>query len=400
MNVLDDIRKTAIKLLIQESFYGHFFTHIDRIISAEVSRVSISITENKNIVLLVNSDYWKSLQSDEQKIGCLKHQIMHLILKHIFRLKFFGNKDIFHIAADVVVNQYLVPEQLTPDAICLHDFPSIDFLPNQTVDYYYHKLAQVYGEQELSVTKRVSEEDNKDIVVEKNPLDEHQKWYQLSDLEGATKQYIQNTIDVCLENSARRINTQEFGLLPAELQILLTEVLQRFQPSVNWKRMLKLFLGSSKKTFVHNTLKRPSKRYGTTPGIKIRSKQKILIALDTSGSIEKNDLEVFFNEVYHIWKQLCDIMIVECDTVIQKEYLYKGKMPKLSNGRGGTCFNEPIKFANEKYKPDVLIYFTDGFGPKPIYKSRCPILWLITSNGIAKENWGFLVGRKIKIAFV
>lgn len=400
MNVLDDIRKTTVKLLIQESFYGHFFTHIQRSVSEEVDRVSVSVTENQSVNLLVNPHYWQNLQSDEQKVGCLKHQILHLIFKHVYRVHYFGNKEGFYKAADIVVNQYLLPSQLTPDAILLEDFASLDLLTNQTVDYYYHKIV---GVDVVSQKSNCYMNDSDGGGGKENgegsgsPLDEHGEWVKFSDLEGASKQYIQNTIDVYLENSAKRINTKEFGLLPAELQTMLTEVIERFQFTVNWKRMLKLFSESSRKTYIHNTLKRPSKRYGTTPGIKIRSKQKLLIALDTSGSIDENQLKVFFDEVYHIWKQSSEIMIVECDTIIQKQYVYKGQTPKIISGGGGTCFDAPINYANTHYRPDALIYFTDGFGPKPIYKSRCPILWMITPNGVVQENWDFLAGRKIKM---
>lgn len=394
MNVLDDIHKTTVKLLIQESFYGHFFTHIQRNVSEEVKRVSVSVTENHSIILLINPHYWQSLQTCEQKTGCLKHQILHLIFKHVYRVRLFGNKNIFHLAADLVVNQYLLPLQLTHDAICIDKFAAFNLLPHQTVDYYYAKLAEHFSGSEI---QNITDTNESDSTKFQKPLDEHQHWDKISDKEGAVKQYIQGTIDMYLDNSARRINTQEFGLLPAGLQTLLTEVRERFQTKVNWKRMLKLFAESSRKTFVHNTLKRPSKRYGTVPGIKIRSKQKLLIALDTSGSIDENQLKVFFDEVYHIWKQSSEIMIVECDTIIQKQYTYKGKTPEITSGGGGTCFDDPINYANTQYRPDALIYFTDGFGPKPIYKSRCPILWMITSNGVVQENWDFLAGRKIKM---
>ena len=160
--------------------------------------------------------------------------------------------------------------------------------------------------------------------------------------------------------------------------------------------MLKLFSESSKKTFIKTTLKRPSKRYGTTPGIKIKRKQKLLIAVDTSGSIAVNELALFFGEINHIWRQSSEIMIVECDAAIQKKYDYKGTLPATIKGGGGTCFDPPINYGNTTYHPDAIIYFTDGYADEPKIKSRCPILWMITSDGITSKNWEFLPGRKIK----
>jgi len=63
--------------------------------------------------------------------------------------------------------------------------------------------------------------------------------------------------------------------------------------------VLRLFAESSAKTQIKNTIRRPSKRYGTTPGILVRNKQKILVAVDTSGSIRGNELDLFFKEIIH-----------------------------------------------------------------------------------------------------
>jgi predicted metal-dependent peptidase len=392
MNVLEDISKITVKLLIKESFYGHFFTHIHKRTSEQVNRVAISVTEDKNIVMIVNPRYWQSLKDDAQKMGCIKHQILHVVFKHGFRVRDFGNKEVFHVAADLVVNQYLEKKQLMEDAISLYDFAELELLPHQSVSYYYQKLMVLpWG------AKAPKRSGSAPEATSHGPEEEHRGWDQISDLAGAETQYVADTIDAYLENSAQRINTLEFGLLPAELQTLLKVVLERFQATVSWKRMLKLFSESSRKTYVQNTLKRSSKRYGTVPGIKIRRKQKLLIAVDTSGSIEENELADFFGEIYHIWKQSAEVMIVECDAAIQNQYLYKGQVPVLISGGGGTCFDPPIGFANTSYHPDALIYFTDGHGPDPLHKSRVPILWMITSKGVSSDKWDHLPGRKIKL---
>jgi predicted metal-dependent peptidase len=168
---------------------------------------------------------------------------------------------------------------------------------------------------------------------------------------------------------------------------------------VDWRRVVKLFSESSSKTKVKNTMKRPSKRFGTVPGIKIKKLKKLLIAVDTSGSVEKQDFEVFFGEIYHLWRQGAEIKVVECDMVIQREYDYRGKTPDFVLGRGGTDFNEPIRFANRVFQPDGLIYFTDGFARKPEIAPRCPLLWVITKNGLPPESDEFklLPGRKAKL---
>ncbi len=161
--------------------------------------------------------------------------------------------------------------------------------------------------------------------------------------------------------------------------------------------MLRIFTASSSRTRLRNTIRRPSKRYGTTPGIKIQAKQKILVAVDTSGSVNQNELKEFFGELYYIWKQGAEIYVVECDTIIHNHYLYKGTPPEVVSGRGGTNFDAPIVFANEEYMPDAIVYFTDGYAPAPTVVSRRPILWMVTHQGIDYESWDFLPGRKVKM---
>ena len=112
-----------------------------------------------------------------------------------------------------------------------------------------------------------------------------------------------------------------------------------------------------------------------------------------------DDLNLFFKEIHQLWKQKAEIKVVECDSVIQKEYNYKGILPKVVAGRGNTDFNAPILFSNEVFQPDALIYFTDGFGMKPKLKSIKPLLWIINKNGIKihSKAWNDLPGRKIKM---
>jgi len=90
---------------------------------------------------------------------------------------------------------------------------------------------------------------------------------------------------------------------------------------------------------------------------------------------------------------------VECDTVIGSHYLYKGQPAKVITGGGGTCFDEPIKYANEQYLPDAVIYFTDGYAPELTIYPRKPILWLISANGLSAQSDDYLrlPGRKIKM---
>lgn len=72
------------------------------------------------------------------------------------------------------------------------------------------------------------------------------------------------------------------------------------------------------------TYQRESKRFNKTPGIKLKRKVQILVAIDTSGSIHNTELLDFFNEIHHIYKTKAKITIIECDSKIQSIWEYKG----------------------------------------------------------------------------
>lgn len=164
---MEDIAKTTVKLIIQEPFYGHFFTNIQRKSNPKIDRVSISLTPTGSVVLEVNETYWLTL-SLNAKIGCIKHQILHLVFGHVYSVKNYGDSKLFHIAADLVVNQYLSAEQLEANAITLDDFPFLNLKPKESVGYYYKRLQESGLNVVVNNSRKASSEENEDNSEGKN----------------------------------------------------------------------------------------------------------------------------------------------------------------------------------------------------------------------------------------
>lgn len=432
--ILDEVAKTSIQLMLKETFYGHFFTSILKDVSDKTNSIATTISSNQMIKLIVNPDYWDNelkVPGDEAatkdlRYGAIKHQILHIVFKHALRFPEFGNKKLFGIASDLAANQYIKSEQLTEDAIRMEDFPEFKLNRGKSIDYYYKRLSeelddmtqQAQGdgdgsdndEDSQNASGGTSDDKGEDgmnqaqrrlkelMETEENEhLNQHKFWDEFEKLSSAEQKMIDAAINESIVNSVSRIKPKDYGKLPGGLQQYINLLVESLKPNVNWRRILRIFTASSSRTRLKNTIRRPSKRYGTTPGIKIQCKQKILIAIDTSGSVNDDELREFFGELYHIWKQGAEIYVVECDTQIHNQYNYTGRPPELISGRGGTDFNAPIEFSNEKYMPDAIVYFTDGYAPAPEIISRKPILWMITSQGIGDDTWDFLPGRKVKM---
>ncbi len=477
--ILDEVSKTTIKLLLDEPFYGHFFTGILKEVTKGVETMAVGLASTQMVKLYVNPDFWNDvLDNDDFKYGVLKHEILHVVLKHIISVKRFSNKAIFGIAADLVVNQYVAKNKLPEGALFLTLFPDLELKPDMDVGYYYDKLNTLWqnylnksdstgnaapgqagtsppgtsnppsnnsssnsssnptnnnssssnsngggsgsgstppgGSGDSPSDQPSSQQGNENRSSDSPSLEalkrllsrdswilkQHELWWkEVSKLSQAEGEILEGYIDQVIINSIKRTKTKNYGNLPGGVRQYLDLLLESLKPKVNWRRVMRLFAASSNRTYLKNTIRRPSKRYGTTPGIKVKRKQKVLVAIDTSGSIQMDELNEFFNEIYYIWRQGAEVLVVECDVKIHRQYQFKGTLPKLVLGRGGTDFNAPLQFANEEYIPDAIFYFTDGYAAVPEVKCRRPILWVISSNGMNKGEgvWEQLPGRIVKI---
>jgi predicted metal-dependent peptidase len=407
--ILDEVAAITIDWLVTgaqstgEPFYAHFFTGLVKKVTTRVDTLAVAF-HGGLVTLYINPYFWTEiLNTPLYKTGVLKHEILHIVFKHIFRGKDYKHKFIFNIAADLVVNQCIAPVQLPEGAILLETFPELELPPQEHASIYYDALMKLKDQYENCPD---SEEacQNKSWQNLKSMLDqenENQKrhifWDDIEKLSSAEREILEANIRQNLENTLQRTKITDYGNLPGVLRDYLDEFKNSLTPVMNWKRVLRLFANSSSRTRIKNTIRRPSKRYGSTPGIQVKRKQKVLVAIDTSGSISLDDLKAFFGEIYHIWRQGAEICVVECDTVIQQIYFYTGHPPEVVMGGGGTAFDAPIQYANKEYRPDALIYFTDAYGASPIDFPTCPMLWLVSTTGDDVDNIKDFPGRKVKM---
>jgi len=404
---ITEISRIATKLILKEPFYGHFLLGVPKEMSTTTDTACVALYGSTIIKLQVNLEFWQSLSEDHQ-YGLVKHEVLHLVFKHLFSQKNYSNKRLYNIACDLVVNQYINRAQLPNGAILLSTFDDLrhshglELNPFESTDYYYHKLQSIIRDnQSLSdlgnLGKLLSDDKN-------DQLQKHDQWYRFEELNTAKEKIMEYQLYNHVKGVLDRLKGNSFGIgsLPGKLVEYLEGFLKSYVVQVDWKRELRKFATSSNSSYIKNTLRRPSKRYGTSPGIKVKRRNKLLVVLDTSGSVPKEEIQKFFGELHQIWRSGAEVIITECDADVQSMYHYKGKVPEDINGRGGTNFDPPIVIANQQIKPDGIVYFTDGFANPPIVRSRCSILWVITSTGISKADeknniWHRLPGKKVKM---
>ena len=399
--ILDELTRVSIKILLKEPFYSHIFACLNKEVVHPEHRLKTLAVGQKdfNHVIYINQDFWdKSLLLPQHRYGVVKHEILHIVLKHT--LANLNGKDarLANIAMDLVVNQYILVANLPEESIFLSTFPELNLEAEKSWGYYYSELMKLQNNLNNAFDDTVAMENLSGISSDSHGLERHILWDDFKKLTSANQTLTENILDNLLILGKTKTSPKSYGTLPGQVKELLESLSFREEPLVDWKRVLKLFSESSAKTRIKNTLRRRSKRYGTFPGIKVQKLKKLLVAIDTSGSVSNFEIAKFFGEIYHIWKNGAHIKVIECDTTIKKTYDYKGIAPDFIHGRGGTDFEAPIIFANKKYLPDAIVYFTDGYAPIPVTRSRSPILWIFTKNGVGPGDNSFnnFPGRKAK----
>jgi predicted metal-dependent peptidase len=399
--ILHELSQAGIALLLREPFFAHLLGSINKeVVGREYEVQTLAVGQGKSgFTLYVNSYFWdNTIQKPELRYGILKHEMLHLVFRHLNVQEPRLNAMLLNVAFDLVVNQYIDKSQLLEDSLFLESFPELTLKPGQTWFYYYQKIAELHRQ---AGSGQDADRPGYDLLQQmrgdSHGLDRHQPWNDLSQRLELEQAVTEVHLDSLLRQARQRTGPQAWGNLPGEIQDALSK-LSAAPAEISWKAVLRLFMGYSGKTKIRNTIKRASKRYGTTPGNKVRRMHRLLVAVDTSGSIAQADLDTFFREIYFLWRAGALFEVVECDTKIGGRYAYKGQPPRSVYGRGGTDFNAPLQLANEE-RPDGLIYFTDGYGYTPVISCRVPVLWVLTGNGLGlnEDAARKLPGRKIKM---
>jgi predicted metal-dependent peptidase len=375
-------------MLLKEPFYAHFLSGIIREVTDKVPTAAVGFKSGK-ITLYVNENFFlKELRSISERVAVIKHETLHIIFKHLFRMKTKSYENqLFNIAADIVVNQLIAPWKLPDSAVTLETFPELKLPKDKSVEWYYENLKK-NASKNSEYKVRLME------ISEQGTHSDHKMW---GENENFSMEVVETEVDRMIIQAKDRTPIKNHGTIPLGIKSLIQSIIEKRNPQIDWKRALKLFSSTSRRTRVYHTMKRFSKRFGTRPGIKIKRFQKLAVAIDTSGSINKDDFNTFFSEIHSMWKFGAEVDVLECDADVQKKYSYRGRTPKFVHGGGGTSFDPVFEHirSNRFERYDGCIYLTDGYAPEPKIKPPCKVFWCITKDGKVGPHLKF--GRVVKM---
>lgn len=354
-------------------------------------------------------------------IFILCHEIEHIILNHPAEMVKSNPRNVpeiferFNIAADASVNDRLRYEieqenrgfMTVPEGCILSEtlgkmFKLRNVRPLENYQYYYNLIKKKDVPDNHDNDRKYSH-DNSDsndgdniITADNCGKSDNHNWQAGEDADEIT-----SVIRELINDSYEMMDEETRGLMPAYYPERVKKINE--PNKISWQRLLKKYVGTiaagKQKTRTKLNRRQPN-RYDLSGEINDKI-LKIVVAIDTSGSVTSHEISQIFNEIIAILsKRRYTITVIECDSEIQRIYLVRKPADiKLDvAGRGGTLFTPVIEHINSDryYRDALLIYFTDGYGeekiPKPLtYRN----LWVITGHSkelSLKDPYGAVIG--------
>ncbi|MDJ0712862.1 MAG: VWA-like domain-containing protein [Prochloraceae cyanobacterium] len=348
-------------------------------------RLPTAGTDGKDIFF--NRKYLLSL-SPAQQDGLLLHEVLHAALLHVLRR---GTRDaiIWNIAADIVVNGTIVAQGCfeLPDGGVRE--PKLEHL---SVEEIYEllekdeKLSYCLAHPDLLTeapedAKAGLGDDGDSLSIARRAV-----------LEAHWRNALQKATTIARTTTDR-------GNLPVGME----RELGALNPAqLDWRSYLWRYL-----------VKTPSDFSGFDRrfigrGLYLENLEgesvKVYVAVDTSGSIDHQQLRMFLGEVRGILNSYphleCQLYYTDADAYGPYTLASKSSLPKPEGG-GGTSFRPFFSKVEENwdnFSAGVCIYLTDGYGDFPPEPPELPVLWVVTPGGLDLSEFPF--GEAVRLLSV
>jgi len=327
--------------------------------------------------LFVNPDWCNSLTNDE-RVGVLCHETMHVILAHHCRRE-GRDSALWNESADLAVNQIILGAGFTlpKGRLMPGEGKYADFPKESSAEGYYALLSKP-PDQKDSNDEQEKQDDGegsgnadpggcgsvRDAKSPADAKDQQAKW------------------EVAVAQAEHTSKAR--GELPGGLSRLVGQVLH---PAADWKSVLREFVTSQAKNDF--SWSHPNRRFIAdglyVPGLRNLELGEVVIAIDTSGSVSPKELAVFGSEVEAILGAFaCSVVLLYHDSEITKvEEWNSSDGPIVLNpvGGGGTDHRPIFEYIErENRSPACVVALTDLETTLPKTVPDVPVLWAVTGG--------------------
>ena len=325
-------------------------------------------------------------QPDAELRGLILHENLHKTFQHMFLWKHLYEEDArtANQACDYVIN--LIIDDLHAETGGYVKLPQGGLL-----DQRFRGMSSL----EVYNILRQEKDENGGQGDEGAGLDDHD-WDSADDMSQEEVEQVKKDID-----QAIRQGQMAADKLGGKQSRALGELLE---PKVDWREQLREFVSSTSTGKDISTWQRVNRRWLQhdmyMPSTISETLGRIVIAVDTSGSIGGREIQEFLSEV----KAIADntkperIDLIYWDTEVAQHEMYaQDQLDKLIDstkpaGGGGTDVRcVPKYMQTNQIKPECVIVLTDG----DLYSGwgtwSVPVLWCIAHNKSAKPDTGVAI---------
>ena len=381
-----DLNEHTYRLLESEPFFASLSRRINKKMTKAIPTAGVCVTEDGQFEMVYNPEFFENLTQKERS-GVLKHEFYHLIFEHVTgRLPSEGMSKMWNIATDLAINSHLMDE--LPEQGCFPSREPFEEYPvGQSAEFYYKMLQEDERFQPKDDDGEGGEGDGQGQGGQgggqglPDSLDDHSGWGGDADMDEETKQAMRDVAKERLKQAMKdavdevNSNGRGWGTIGAETRKSIQDFIT---PKVDWRKVLRYFIKTSQRSNKRSTVRRINKRFPYIhSGKKVTRQAKIAVAIDQSGSVSDQMLALFFSELTGLSK-LAEFTIVPFDTEVNEDKVWVWKKGKKQTWErvlcGGTDFNAPTDYVNQRGDFDGLIILTDLEAPKP-KACKCQRMW-------------------------
>jgi len=359
----------------------------------------------------VYSRKYVSEYDNEAKLrGLVLHENLHVALKQIPRHRDLNHDHkMLNYAMDFVVNDVIKntdgttgyskePIVLLPDGALYHPM-----FHNWSVRKVYEYLKQrkeeldkadENGEQPQPCPQQnkssTNGEDQNETDIDNalrnmdKGLDDH-VFADVEEMDAEQLKKLENEIDKALRQGGMLA-----GRMGASIPRVIGELLET---KVDWREVFREFVQSAMRGKDEYTWRKMSKPYLANnmylPSMHSETMGELVVAIDTSGSIDNEQISEFASELASIC-ETCNpdkVRVLWWDTKVHGEQIFEGNYTDIAKmlkpkGGGGThvgCVNDYI--IKSSINAEVLVVFTDGYVENnPTWELTMPTMWFVTQN--------------------
>ena len=384
-----DLKLHLHRLLSDEPFFSAISRRVNKQSSRAIPTAGVTVDKDTlQFKMLYNPDFFEDMEERKVK-GVLIHEFYHLIFKHVTSRRPENIPMIvWNIATDLAINSMIGADNL-PENCCIPGGKQFEDYPvGKTAEFYLEMMKddEQFGDGKGGF-KDMEGEDGSDL----GNFDDHGGWDELTEDE---RQMVEERAKDIMEKAAKDANNSGRGWGSVSNGIK-RDIMERLKTRVNWKKVLRAFIGAAQRADKSNTMRRINRRFPYIhAGRKVNRVANIAISIDQSGSVSDQELNAFFNELNKL-SDLATFTAIPFDTRVAEDKVYvwkKGEKRKWERVMyGGTCFNAPTDYVN-KGNFDGHIVLTDLMAAKP-KPSRCRRMWMASKYNV--DNMPFKTPERV-----